>query len=145
MRILLYSLILITSFVQSLSAQSNTWETLSQVTIQTKWDANHRYQFDYPIFSKSVKSLEGKEITVKGYIIPLEEMQGQKFFILSALPFNLCYFCGGAGPETVMEVNSLKEIPYTSKPITIRGIIKLNDSDFNHLMYILSNAVLVEN
>lgn len=146
MRILFYSFLFITfNFTQFLSAQSNIWETLSQVTIKTKWDESHRYQFDYPIFSELVKSLEGKEITVKGYIIPLEEMQGQKFFILSALPFNLCYFCGGAGPETVMEVNTTKEIAYTSKPVTLRGNIKLNDNDFNHLMYILNNAILVEN
>ena len=102
------------------------------------------YDVEYPIFSENIKAINGKEIEVKGYMIPLEELTGQNFFVLSAFPYNMCFFCGGAGPETVMEVNTIKEIPFSEKPILIKGRLELNESDYNHMMYILNDALLLE-
>ena len=135
--------LLLLSFLSPALAQQDTWDILSKVTILKKKDPSGKYQVEYPVFGREVKALDGREITIKGYIIPVEEFSGQNYFVFSALPFNLCYFCGGAGPETVMEVYAPKKIPYTSKAITLKGKLKLNGTDGNHLMYILENAVLV--
>ena len=58
----------------------------------------------------------------------------------------MCFFCGGAGPETVLEAESKdrKTIKYTSKEITIKGKLKLNKDDINHLNFILKEAVFVK-
>ena len=56
----------------------------------------------------------------------------------------MCFFCGGAGPETVMEVYAKEAINYTAEPITIRGRLQLNSGDINRLIYSLSEAKLVE-
>jgi len=143
----LVSCLFLTFFYSSVSqAQSpaKTWETLAKVVIKTKYNSKEGYEIDYPVFSEEVKALNGKIISIKGYIIPLDDLKGQNYFILSALPYNLCYFCGGAGPETVMEVYTLKEIPYSSKPITLKGRLKINANDYNHLMYLLKEATLVK-
>ena len=56
----------------------------------------------------------------------------------------MCFFCGGAGPETVMEVTALEGIEYTAEPIIIKGVLRLNDSDINKLMYAIEEVELVQ-
>jgi translation initiation factor IF-2 len=56
----------------------------------------------------------------------------------------MCFFCGGAGPETVMEVESEVGVDFTAEQIIMKGTLKLNDSDINMLMYRLENATLVK-
>ena len=120
------------------------WKILANVTYGTRQDPEMGFEVEYPIFGEESKSWEGKEVVVKGYMIPLEELTGQNYFVLSQFPYNMCFFCGGAGPETVMQVYTKKEIEYRESPIRIKGRLKLNDGDFNHLMYILENAEQVE-
>ena len=55
----------------------------------------------------------------------------------------MCFFCNGAGPETVMEVYAKESIKYTSEPIIIKGKLELNDSDINRLFYALHDATFV--
>jgi hypothetical protein len=121
------------------------WKTLGKVAFKMKKDELMGYDVEIPIFSKEVKALAGQTITIKGYIIPVEGYKAQGYFVFSAYPYNLCYFCGGAGKETVMEVFTKKgtTIKYTAKPITIRGKLVLNAKDINKLMYLLEDAVLV--
>ena len=124
------------------TAQDNFWNTLAEVGFQTKKDANG-FEVEVPLFSKHLKTFQGKRIRVKGYIIPLAEVGSQSKFMLSALPFNLCYFCGAAGPETVMEVESAEKIKFSTKPIVMEGTLMLNDEDPDHHMYILKTAQII--
>jgi hypothetical protein len=101
------------------------------------------FKVDVPVFSPEVKALDGKEITIKGYIIPTEGYKSHKDFVFSAYPYNMCYFCGGAGPETVMEVTAIEGIKYTADPVIIKGILQLNSGDINQLIYTMTEAELV--
>lgn len=120
------------------------WKILGNVTYGTRMDPELDFEVEYPVFSEEAKSWEGREVVVKGYMIPLEELTGQNYFVLSQFPYAMCFFCGGAGPETVMEVYTQKEIKYRENPVRIKGKLRLNEDDFNHLMYILEEAVEVE-
>ena len=122
----------------------NTWKTLSKITFKKVYDELMGFKVDMPVFSDQIKELEGEEITIKGYIVPTEGYKSHTEFILSAFPYNMCFFCGGAGPETVMEVESLDGVKFTADPITMRGILRLNDSDINKLMFKLEEARIVE-
>ena len=102
------------------------------------------FKVDVPVFSEQVKALEDKEVTIKGYIIPVEGYKSHKEFIFSAYPYNMCFFCGGAGPETVMEVYADEAIEYTAEPITIRGKLELNAEDINRLIYALHGVERVK-
>jgi len=96
---------------------------------------------DKPIFSEAAKTLIGKEVTVPGYLVPFENSALKtNHFILSSLPINACFFCGGGGPETVIEVYSVNQVNYTDKPIEIKGKLFLNDRDPGQMIYILSSA-----
>lgn len=124
--------------------KANLWRTLAKITFRKEYDEMMGFKIDVPVFSDAIESLEGKEVTIKGYIIPVEGYKGHKEFILSAFPYNMCFFCGGAGPETVMEVVAQNAIEYTAEAVTIKGKLELNDNDINRLMYAMTDAVLVE-
>lgn len=125
-------------------AQENIWKTLGKITFTKEYDELLGFKVDVPVFSPDVKALDGKTVTVRGYIIPVEGYKSHSEFVFSAFPYNMCFFCGGAGPETVMEVTAKKPIPYTAQPITIRGKLSLNNTDVNRLIYFLTDVVPVE-
>lgn len=143
-------IIMLTGFTQSshLIAQSggteSLWKTLAKITYKKEYDEFLGFKIDKPVFSEQIKALNGKEVTVKGFIIPVEGYKSHKEFILSAFPYSMCFFCGGAGPESVMEVKSLDAIEYSAEAITIKGKLKLNTDDVNQLMYSLTDARLVK-
>jgi hypothetical protein len=126
-------------------AQENIWKTLGKITFTKEYDELLGFKVDVPVFSPEVKALDGKTVTVRGYIIPVEGYKSHSEFVFSAFPYNMCFFCGGAGPETVMEVTAKKPIPYSAQPITIRGKLSLNNTDVNRLIYFLTDVVPVEN
>ncbi len=140
--IVLFSLISL--FVMAQTPAASIWKTLAKVTFKKELDPDLGFKIDIPVFSKEVRMLEGKTIEVRGYVLPTEGYKSQKRFMFSALPYNVCYFCGGAGPETVMEVTSKMPIPVSAEPILLRGTLALNGGDVNKLMYMLMNAEIVK-
>ena len=123
---------------------TNVWKTLAKITFKKEYDDLLGFKVDRPVFSEDIQKLSGKEVTVTGYIIPVEGYKSHTEFIFSAYPYNMCFFCGGAGPESVMEVISKEPIKYSAEAITIRGKLELNSDDVNRLMYGLSEVVLVK-
>lgn len=123
---------------------TNLWQFLADLTFKKEYDEMLGFKVDVPVFSEKLKKLEGKEVTIKGYIIPVEGYKSHTEFVFSAYPYNMCFFCGGAGPETVMEVYAIEAIKYTAEPVTIKGKLELNDSDINRLIYALNDATLVQ-
>ena len=136
--------ILMVFFIGSLAiAQAPIWKTLGKITYVKEYNDFLGFKIDKPVFSQEIKDLEGSEITVKGFIIPVEGYKSHTEFVFSAFPYNMCFFCGGAGPETVMEVYATGPIEYTAEPITIKGVLRLNADDINRLMYALEDVVEV--
>lgn len=123
----------------------NPWKLLADVEIKDRYDEAAGYEVSYPVFGEKAQSLDGKIITVEGYMIPYEVYLGPKYFILSSLPIAACFFCGGAGPETVMEVFTKESIKLTDKTIKVKGRLELNPDDPERMMYILKDAELIEN
>jgi hypothetical protein len=97
-------------------------------------------EYEKPIFSKETKALNGKEVTLPGYMVPFEKGVSGKVFMLSSLPLNACFFCGVGGPESVVEVHLKEAIRYTEKPIEIKGILKLNDKNPDQMIYQIDQA-----
>ena len=96
---------------------------------------------DKPIFSDAAKALIGKSVTLPGYLVPFENgAQKSNHFMLSSLPINACFFCGGGGPETVVEVFAVNQVVYTDKPVEVKGTLFLNDKDPSQMIYVLTSA-----
>jgi len=121
-----------------------TWKKLSDVQFARKLNKEVNMYFLYPTFGPTVKSLQGKEIQIKGYIIPVDE--NENIYVVSAQPMAMCFFCGGSGPESIMELQfkNKKQRFKTDEVRTVKGILLLNPADIDHLNYILKNAEVVE-
>ncbi|WP_420317923.1 hypothetical protein [Ekhidna sp.] len=129
-------------FVFVLNAQftdsGKNWETMADVKYEKSQD---EYGEIYvPKFGEDVKKMNGRMVSLKGFIIPFEGMFEPDHIIISSLPIAACFFCGGSGPETVAEAYLKEEVKYTAKPVTVTGRLELNDTDYDQLMYILKDA-----
>jgi hypothetical protein len=100
-------------------------------------------EFDKPLFTKKIKDLEGKVITLPGYMIPFDSGLSADTFMLSSLPLNACFFCGVGGPETAIQVHLKEKVRYMEKPVEVKGTLRLNDSDPDSLIYIMENATVL--
>jgi hypothetical protein len=110
------------------------WKTL--LSVKYKYNKNAYV----PIFEAKHKALDNQIVTIKGYMYPLEESAKHSFFMLSYYPVNICFFCGGAGPESVVEITAKQPINFSNKQINMRGKLKLNASDPERLFYIMLDA-----
>ena len=118
------------------------WKSLGKITFVNQLNAETGDVVYTPIYSKSLKALAGKEIVLRGYVLPIPAKDGN--FILSAFPFSSCYYCGGAGPETVIEVSpKIPILARSGKPIIIKGRLRLNQPfDSLRLPFFLIDAEL---
>jgi len=139
-------ILLVSSFVQSATAQKVdlTWEQLSEVTFEQKYQDAVGSYVNIPTFSPKLNTLDGKEVEISGYVIPVDIEQG--LYVLSANPFANCFFCGNAGPESVVELEFKKKQKRfnTDDFLRFRGKLKLNKNDIYRLNYILTEAVLID-
>jgi hypothetical protein len=127
-------------------AQQDAWPSLTSITFNKVYDEVMGMEVDKPVFGIVQQSLNGKEITLRGYIIPLEGKVKQSHFMFSVYPISMCFFCGNAGPETVAEVFMAngQKLPYVEDKIHIKGTLQLNPSDPSGTIYKLINAQLIE-
>jgi hypothetical protein len=115
----------------------NFWQVLAEVGFKKTQLATGEME---PVFSNHLKTYHGKKIKLKGFVIPVSETGDESKFMLSSLPFNICYFCGAAGPETIVEVETNQKVKFTSAAIWMEGILFLNENDPDHHIYILKSA-----
>ena len=140
--ILLLSFLLVSAEVLQ-AQEKNIWSTLAMMKYERQYaesDGIGGMAGGNGRFRPLVEALDGKEVEVKGYIIPLSGKKAQSHFMFSAYPYNMCFFCGGAGPETVMEVYAKEPVKYTAEAVTLKGKLELNASDINRLIYIINDA-----
>ncbi len=123
-----------------------SWDTLALMDFDYKWVEDLGMEIPYPIFSEQVKKMEGKKIRISGYVIPVSETGGEQIIVLSAYPYTQCFFCGGAGPESVIDVLAEELTNHFSMDdiVTFEGQLRLNATDLNYLNYILEDAVLAK-
>lgn len=117
---------------------------LAKTKFEPKFDEKLAEYLYYPTFTTDIKKLEGKEITLEGFYVPFAP-EGDDYIIISKFPMSQCFFCGGGGPESVAEVNFVKDPGrfQVDDLITVRGKLKLNANDLDHINFILTDAVLI--
>ncbi len=141
---LCFAALLSLAYVADLYSQKHVeWDILADVTFDEKFDEESGMYWLIPQFGKKVKSFENKEIEMEGYLIPVDA-EG-KFYVLSRFPYSSCFFCGAAGPESILEIVFTKDIEHQSMDdiIRIRGKLQLNADDFERFNYILEETVIL--
>jgi hypothetical protein len=123
------------------SAQMDiSWSDLTDVKIIQENDEKTGQILIKPTFGPKVEKLAGKEVYISGYIIPLDLDKNE--FALSQNPFYSCFFCGGAGAETMITL-VFKDSPDDLKIDDfriVRGVLGLNKEDPTKLIYIIKKA-----
>ncbi|MGF7214273.1 hypothetical protein GGR92_000413 [Spirosoma lacussanchae] len=121
-----------------------SWEALRDVTFKKKWYAEESVYMLYPTFGAGIQKLNGKAVELTGYVLPVDLETNT--YVLSAFPFSACFFCGGAGPESVVSLKFKKAGKKfkTDERRTFRGTLKLNADNIYELNYILSDAEMIE-
>jgi len=127
------------------TAQHSTidWDLLAKVEWSEKYSEEYDEAFWYPEFSKEVLAMNSQAVSIKGYVIPVDVETG--YFVLSANPFASCFFCGQAGPETILELQMKAggRKFKTDDVVTFKGVLRLNYDDLMHCNYILEEAEVV--
>ena len=131
-------------FSLAVSAQQIvSWNTFAQVKFHRQYSETFGFEVNVkpPEFSKELFALNGKEIKVKGYVIPVDIELGM--YMVSANPFANCFFCGNAGPETVVELLPRGKLPRfsTDQVVTFKGVLQINEQgEMNAVPYQLFRA-----
>ena len=120
-----------------------SWEVLRDVTFKKKWYAEESVYMLYPTFGQGIQKLNGKTVELTGYVLPVD--LEANLYVLSAFPYSACFFCGGAGPESVVSLKFKKSDKKfkTDERRTFHGTLKLNADNIYELNYILADAEMV--
>jgi hypothetical protein len=114
-----------------------SWRTLAQVELTKR---NNKLQ---PSFAPAISALDGKNIRVQGFMIPLDIGDNQRRFLLVAAPPH-CSFCLPAGPDSMIEIRANKGVRYRFEAVALSGTFQLLNDDPAGLYYRLADATAVE-
>lgn len=116
-----------------------TWKLLGQIDFVKKKNP-HYGEVMYPMINGTLKALQGKKIKASGFIVPIDS----KSYALSKNVFAQCFFCGNAGPETIMGIKFKGNTPRlkTDTYVTMEGTFRYNADDIDDWIYHIENAVI---
>ncbi len=79
---------------------------------------------------EKLKALQGKEVNIAGYMIPMSEALDVTEFMLVQMPFfGCCYSVPPEPNETVMvKMQKGKSTPYVYSPVRVTGIFKIQET-----------------
>lgn len=119
-----------------------TWKLLAQIKYLKKASKDYPEGVMFPVINPTLKAKNKKTIVMSGFIIPIDN----KNYALSKNVFASCFFCGQAGPETIMGIKfknpgmKLK----TDQYVTLQGTFRYNDNDVDDWIYHIENAEIVK-
>ena len=123
---------------------------MAQLPTELSWKQLMSVEFEkdefgepIPIFSKELQSYNFQTITIEGFMIPVD-VDGN-YYVLSAFPYASCFFCGNAGPESVVELRLAKKGQrfQMDDARKFKGMLVLSQTP-NGLIYVLEDAELVQ-
>ena len=112
-----------------------------EINVEGKSKDGMEFQYFKPDFPAELKALDGKQITVKGFMFPLDEAEEQKSFLIGPFPMN-CPFQYHVGPSLVIEAHADKNpVEFSYDPIVLTGKLELVQKDSeNSTFYRLSDT-----
>ena len=112
------------------------WFALGDVSFEKVQDEEFGLDYDKATFGEWVKGLDGELVAISGYMIPMDAMGTS--YALSRNPNSTCFFCGGAGPETVIRLWMQPDAAQryqTDTYLTWEGVIRLSETNQHSFIY----------
>ncbi|MEX0729153.1 MAG: DUF3299 domain-containing protein [Aquisalimonadaceae bacterium] len=110
------------------------WSTMTG--IETR-EGNHGLLV--PVFNDEVRSLNGKDVRIQGFMLPLENTEQHSHFMLTSTPPS-CFFCLPGGPESIVEVKADRPVDFSFEPVVLAGRMELMEDSDMGLFYRLNGA-----
>lgn len=131
-----------TNAIQNSDAEAITWGLLGRIKYNNKPHQDYPEGVMYPQVNSELKAKKGKKISISGFIIPIDNEN----YALSKNVFAQCFFCGQAGPETIMGIKfkDLKKRLKTDQYVTLEGTFRYNETDIEDWIYHIENAVITK-
>jgi hypothetical protein len=127
---------------QSTKPDTLSWKLLGQIKFVQKPHPDYPEGVMFPVINSTLKTKGKKKIVMSGFIIPIDNTS----YALSKNVFASCFFCGGAGPETIMGIQFKGATPRlkTDQYVTLEGTFRYNDDNVEDWIYHIENAVIVK-
>jgi hypothetical protein len=112
------------------------WTVISETTVDRK---------SKPNFAKHLRDLDGKQVSLTGFIQPLGGEQDLTMFMFIENPVG-CWYCEMPEPTEIVfvELPNGKSTPYTDVMVRVTGRLVLNMTDPEEFLYTLRDAKVAE-
>jgi len=119
-----------------------TWKQLGAIKFLKKPHKDYPEGVMFPLVNSTLKAKNKKKIAVSGFIVPIDNTT----YALSKNVFASCFFCGQAGPETIMGIKFKGGTPKlkTDQYVTLEGNFRVNENDIEDWIYHVEDAVIVK-
>lgn len=127
------------------NSDDGIWDLLlDDVTVRYKYSFKNEGFLPKPKFGEKLLLLDSTEVSVVGFFLPAN-ITGSSF-VVSYYPMAMCFFCTGAGIESVVVMYAAdgEERKFgnlrTDDFIEVKGRLELNEDVNQNLFYILRDA-----
>lgn len=90
-----------------------------------------------------VKSMDGADTALSGFILPLDGSDETRHFLLSKRT-PVCLYCPPGEPNEVVEVRSKRPVAWIDDQVTVKGRFKLVNDGEKAIFFALNDAELVK-
>ena len=108
------------------------WKILGktkEINVEGKTKDKFDFQYFKPGFTPEVKALDGQNVTIKGFMFPLNSTEKQNLFLFGPFPVN-CPYQYHVGSSLVIEVHADKNpVAFTYDPVVMKGRLVLVSRD----------------
>lgn len=119
-----------------------SWKQLGAIKFVKKAHKDYPEGVMFPLVNSALKAKSKKKIVMSGFIVPIDNTT----YALSKNVFASCFFCGQAGPETIMGIKFKGGTPKlkTDQYVTLEGNFRINENDIEDWIYHIEDAVIVK-
>jgi hypothetical protein len=121
-------------------SHDNMWKVFGKCKVHRD-KKKYTYSIDY---TPEVKAMEGKQITVSGFMLPLESSDKFKHFLLSKRT-PTCFFCPPGEPNEIVEVFTKKPVKWDEGIVVVTGTMKFTSNPELGLFFQMKDAESVKN
>ncbi len=120
-------------------AQDDIWKTFAKCKVHLD-QKKYTYSIDY---TAEVKTMEGKQVTVSGFMLPLESTEKFTHFLLSKRT-PTCAFCPPGEPNEIVEVFTKEPVTWAEDIVVVTGTMKFTTNPELGLFFQLKDATSMD-